>query len=565
LLLLFRLARRGLAGVAAALLMAVAVSATPPPRAQSVPTPVRPVANPCPRFTAGSAISEPPALHSVERRLSVSFSFQTRTDDHGRTLYCFMTPDGLQNPTLYVSPGDMLSIVVTNNTARGLNPMTLDPPNCGATTMDSSSVNLHYHGTNVSPACGGDEVVRTLINSGQTFRYEFTIPPDQPPGMYWYHPHVHGMADPMVMGGATGGLIVDGIEHLQPAVANLPQRIFLIRDQTAAASPREGPDNCGGVYPFGGVPFRDISVNYVPDDSILGRQQTVSYARGHLTAPPGEVEFWRVGNISADTILDLQLIYEGVPQTLRLVAIDGVAVNSQDGSVPASLVPVRRFRLPPASRVEFIVTTPPAANVSAQLVTNNINTGREGNCDPRRPIFDIATTAGANRAQRRTAPLRGEGGRRFAGLASARVTAQRTVFFDEDEHTFFMTVAGQRNRAFDPNMPPAIVTTIGSVEQWTVQNRTRETHVFHIHQIHFLVRSQDNFGRLPPAPGIVGQYLDTIEIPAWDGVGPYPSASLLLDFRGSIAGRFVFHCHILRHEDRGMMNIIEVVAPNPRA
>ena len=121
-----------------------------------------------------------------------------------------------------------------------------------------------------------------------------------------------------------------------------------------------------------------------------------------------------------------------------------------------------------------------------------------------------------------------------------------------------MTVAGQKNRAFDPNMPPAIVTRVGAVEQWIVQNRTHESHEFHIHQIHFLVHSQDNFGKRPSAPGIVGQYLDTIDIPAWSGRGPYPSVSLLMDFRGDIAGRFVFHCHILNHEDRGMMNIIEV-------
>jgi FtsP/CotA-like multicopper oxidase with cupredoxin domain len=541
---------------------------TPPSPAQSTPTPVPAVPNPCPRFAAWSAISEPPALHSANGGLSVSFSFQTRTDAQGRTLYCFMTRDGLQNPTLHVVPGDTLSITVTNNTPQGLNPMTINPPNCGASTMYTSSVNIHYHGTNVTPTCGADEVLKTIINSGETFRYDFTIPPDEPPGMYWYHPHVHGMADPMAMGGATGALIVNGMEHLQPAVADLPQRTFLIRDQVAAASPHEGPDNCGGVYPFIGVPFRDISVNYVPNDSyfqgnqlVENRDRIVSYARGYITAEPRQREFWRVANIAADTILDLQLIYDGVPQTLHLVAIDGVPVNSQDGTVPGRLVPVRHFRLPPASRIEFIVTTPSADAISAQLVTNNINTGHEGNCDPRRPVFAIATAAEADVALHREPPPPSGSGRRFAGLASAPVTARRTVIFAENEEAFFMTVEGQPNRAFDPNMPPAIVTTVGSVEQWTVQNRTRETHVFHIHQIHFLVQSQDNFGSLPLAPGIVGQYLDTIEVPAWDGVGPYPSASLLLDFRGSIAGRFVFHCHILRHEDKGMMNVIQV---NPR-
>jgi len=121
-----------------------------------------------------------------------------------------------------------------------------------------------------------------------------------------------------------------------------------------------------------------------------------------------------------------------------------------------------------------------------------------------------------------------------------------------------MTVDGQSNRAFEPGMPPAVVTQVGAVEEWTVQNRTHESHEFHIHQIHFLVESQDNFGKFQPAPGITGQYLDTIDLPAWDGKSAYPSVRLRMDFRGDIAGNFVFHCHILSHEDKGMMNIIQV-------
>jgi FtsP/CotA-like multicopper oxidase with cupredoxin domain len=118
-----------------------------------------------------------------------------------------------------------------------------------------------------------------------------------------------------------------------------------------------------------------------------------------------------------------------------------------------------------------------------------------------------------------------------------------------------MTVAGQPNKVFNPNQAPGIVTTQGAVEQWVVQNRTGENHEFHIHQIHFLVQSQ-NFS--PQAPGVNGQFLDMIDVPAWSGTGPYPSVTLLMDFRGAVVGDFVFHCHILQHEDAGMMNIVRV-------
>ncbi len=466
-----------------------------------------------------------------------------------------MTPDGLQNPTLRVAPGDKVTITVANNTT-GVGQMGMDPPHCGAPTMSSAAVNIHYHGTNLPPTCGADDVLKTLINPGETFRYSFTVPVDEPPGLYWYHPHVHGTANHLALGGATGALIVRGVEQLQPAVAGLPSRIFLIRGQRLTAAHSEGPGNCGTVNPSGAIPDHDLSVNFVPNDlSVVNGH--VSYARGSVQVPPRKREFWRVGNLSADTIIDLQLLYDEMAQPLEIVAIDGVPVNSQDGAGAGRPLTLRRFRLPPASRVEFIVTTP-AAGVSAELMTNAVDTGPDGDCMPARTLFAIAASRRAPPPLNREGALRGNG-KRFAGLAAASVTARRTVFFDEGQHVFFMTVDGQPNRVFAPDMPPGVVTRVGSVEEWTVQNRTQESHEFHIHQIHFLVESQDNFGKYTPAPGITGQYLDTIDLPAWDGKGPYPSVRLRMDFRGNIAGRFVFHCHILSHEDKGMMNVIQVL------
>src|SRR5580698_11356483 len=73
-------------------------------------TPVAPVANPCARFAAGDTIHNPPALYSQNGVLSVRFSYQQTTDAAGRTLFCFMTPDGLEEPTLHLNPGDTLKI-----------------------------------------------------------------------------------------------------------------------------------------------------------------------------------------------------------------------------------------------------------------------------------------------------------------------------------------------------------------------------------------------------------------------------------------------------------------------
>jgi hypothetical protein len=133
-------------------------------------TPVPPVPNSCSRFSAGSVVHNPPALFSQNGYLSVRFSYQTRTDDEGRTLFSFMTPDGLENPTLYVHPGDHLIVTITNNTPATPIEMPAPPPTCGGSVMTHSSVNIHFHGTNTSPVCGQDEVIHTVINSGETFQ-----------------------------------------------------------------------------------------------------------------------------------------------------------------------------------------------------------------------------------------------------------------------------------------------------------------------------------------------------------------------------------------------------------
>ncbi len=549
-------------------------------QASPKPTPVAPVPNPCPRFAAGSVVGQPPALFSEDGVLSVRLSYQQTTDSVGRLLHCFMTPDGLEQPTLHVKPGDTLKITVTNNTPPQPLGEPYNPPNCGDSTVEftpplsgtasvGSSVNIHYHGTNVTPQCGGDNVTKTLINSGRTFQYNFKFPTDEPPGLYWYHPHVHGLAERDLLGGSTGALIVDGIQNVQPAVEGLRQRVLVIRDLPQLQGLAEDAGNCGN-----GVPFQDISINYVPIDSHQPKANgPVTFTPAVLRMRTGEVQFWRVVNSTADTILELQVLFDGVPQTLQIVGIDSVPVNSQDGTQPGHLIPLKRFRLPVAGRVEFLVKAPDPSVKVAQLVTNNINTGSQGDCDPTRPVFNIALTSDDD--ERATDSNVGKftalstSQQRFGGLASAPVSITRTFEFSEVQPTqFFITVAGQPRVLFDNNNPPAVITTQGSVEKWIIKNLAQENHEFHMHQIHFKVLSQDNFeiNGTPQAPGINGQYLDMIEVPFWDNAKnpdprSAPQVQLLMDFRGMDIGDFVYHCHILSHEDLGMMAIIRV---NPK-
>lgn len=531
---------------------------------------VAPVKNPCPRYTAGSAIQTPTLLTSSKGVLNVSFSYQSVQDSHGRFLFCFMTPNGVENPTLQVNPGDLLTITVTNNNSnpQGGMQMSLNPPNCGGptdATMYPTSLNIHYHGTNTSPTCGSDEVIKTIINTGETFQYNVQFPTNEPPGLYWYHPHVHGNAEQALLGGSSGAIIVTGIENVQPAVSGLPQQILVIRDQAQV----QGIGESTGPCTSNNIPFQDITVNNVPVDSNVDQNNNVTFTPAVLyyEREDNGQQFWRVTNSSADTILDLQLNYDGVAQNLQIVGIDGVPVNSQDGTGIGQMINVTDFRLPPASRVEFIVNLPSKSVNLAQLITNHIDTGANGDCDPTRPIFTLLKGDDASRTSVPKFSHYDTSGQRFRGLGNAPIAAYRTVYFDENLTTtpnqFYMVVQGQQEQVFNANAAPAIVAQQGTVEQWTVENHAQENHEFHFHQVHFQVQSENNFtlnGHSAPPP-VLNQYLDMIEVPGWDG-NPnhaYPNVVLLIDYRGSDTGNFVFHCHILNHEDLGMMNIIQVV------
>ena len=508
---------------------------------------------PCPRYHAGSTIVEPKNLYSAGGKLQVNFTYQTRVDQYGNTLYCFTTDDGVESPTLHLHPGDQLIIHLKNELPRSSSAtmpgMMVTGPHsgdCSSKMMDDTSVNIHYHGTNVPPTCHQDEVLTTLVNAGDSYDYDVHFPTDEPPGLYWYHPHIHGISEPAVLGGASGAIVVDGIENVNPEVAGLPARTLIIRDNLVPGNPTPG----------GAIPSWDISLNYIPIPYP-------GFTPVAVPMKPNQKEFWRVLNASADTIIDLQLQYDHVAQPLTVVALDGVPTGSQDGLRRGESAVTTHILLPPASRAEFIICGPSLKVKSAVLYTQNIDTGPDGDNDPTRPILALKASNTAAEPLLRignTSSL--PPSERFFGLANMMPTAHRKLYFSEvlsdpsnpnSPTNFFITVDGQTPVLFDPSNPPAIVTTQGAVEDWTIENHALENHEFHIHQIHFLLLEEN--GKSVDT----GQYLDTVQVPYWSGTGPYPSVKLRLDFRGPVVGDFVYHCHILGHEDSGMMAIIRVL------
>jgi FtsP/CotA-like multicopper oxidase with cupredoxin domain len=538
-------------------------------------------ASACPRPAPGSVVEEPEDLRSQNGVLEVRLTAHDVADANGAVRYCYTDSGGHESPNLRVHPGDLVVLHLTNALTdlgpdHGSDPHMHAHPHsagnsCSSGVMSPVSTNLHFHGLTIPPVCHQDDVMKTSVQPGDPpFEYRFRIPEDEPPGLYWYHPHIHGFSKQQLLGGASGALIVEGIERAKKATAGLPERVFIIRDldlvnpnappaQSEPKVPKFMIDRDGDAANNGtgfGKPAKDLSINYIP-------VPYPDYPPATIEMRPGERQLWRVLNASAITYLNLSVLFNRVPQTLGLVAMDGVPMNLNDAEKD-SVDPQTHIGLPPGARVEFVVTGPPEGQTGL-LVTRTVDTGPGGENDPNRMLAKIATSPDApqsrSRLQSSPEPLAPAS---EAWLGSVLPVRVRHLYFSEklvdpNDPTsaveFYLTVDGQEPRMFDMSADvPNIIAQQGTVEDWIIENRSRELHAFHIHQLHFLLL--DYSGRQ-----LNEDFLrDTVNVPYYDGHSlAYPSVRLRMDFRDpNTVGTFVYHCHLLEHEDKGMMGSIRV-------
>jgi FtsP/CotA-like multicopper oxidase with cupredoxin domain len=505
-----------------------------------------------PRPLPGSLVVNPLDLLSQNGVLNVNLTLQNQQGTDGFMHYCYVylyQGQQVEAPTLRLNPGDQLVLNLTDNIQAPFDRFpkkmqmhmqfpgksgTKPADDCNGGMLLGGSTNMHFHGLNVPPTCHQDDVIYTLIQSGDPpFQYNIQIPSNDNPGMYWYHPHAHGNTTTQVDGGASGAIFIEGtIQGTQ----GLPERVFVIRQQfTNSNSWIPGPNQ--------------LTINFQP---AVFPDEPSPYINVQYNQP----EFWRVVNASTQAFLTLQLQFTTTPQQLEVVALDGVPLP----------VPIyeTEIDLPPAGRAEFIVPGLPSGQEGAFL-TNGYDTGPVGNPNPPQRLLKIFGSDNPKVKPHPAPPASKPPAdrERFAGLATQQPTAARLLYFSEQTvgsngpTQYFITVNGQKPRVFHMDDPPAIITNVGAVEDWTIENRAGEAHDFHIHQLHFLVMAINGV----PVPN--PELQDSFTIPTWTGSGPYPSITVRMDFRDpNIAGTFVYHCHILDHEDGGMMAKIQVNPAN---
>ncbi|HEY1883190.1 MAG TPA: multicopper oxidase family protein [Candidatus Cybelea sp.] len=445
-------------------------------------------------------------------------------------------------PTIRLRPGDEIRVKLTNHLPSGT-----DAPNL---------INLHFHGLEVSPYPPSDDAMR-LAAPGESLDYDVHVSREQPPGLYWYHSHAHGQTYWQITSGMSGAIVVEGLQQHLPALAAMRERIIMLRNvQTPpdydgipiAARPEPNRSKIIAARKRAGrftLVDSDDSVGQ-PCASTPGLGVTMNGApRRTIGIDPGEWQLFRVVNASAGRYFDLQVDGE----QLTLVALDGFPLDAFAGSPPVQFL--SHIVVAPAGRAEFLVRglSHPTVMRSRCYVS-----GEAGDRDPEVVLADLRTDGGAPPGAmsspdlRRARPLpRSPRAARLPAIA-----ATRHIIFTEDVDGFYIN-----GRKFHMGDPPSVVAHAGTVERWVLINKTDEVHDFHIHQVHFAVESIDGRATRPL------HWVDTVTVPPMrytHTAGTPGAAIVLMDFRNpAIRGTFVYHCHILDHEDGGMMASIRVI------
>jgi FtsP/CotA-like multicopper oxidase with cupredoxin domain len=440
----------------------------------------------------------------------------------------------IPGPTLRLRGGDRLRLTQIN----GL-PKNTPPPDGIDTPHDFNTFNLHTHGLHVSPSGNADNVFRefTPRATGQSpeprYLSEIEIPCDHPAGTFWYHPHHHGSTAMQVAGGMAGVIIIEGDIDKVPEIAAAKDVVVCINELRTLAN--------------GTVP------DFVADDSLTNPQLVTAtfpvngQVNPVITMRPGELQRWRLVAATALTRLELHLdTDQNIPvgAEMHQIAMDGITFPT------------------PLPKTEVILGMGNRADVLVRFaVPGEYQLRRDAESEPLMTIV----VQGEPMEPPMPLPRRLPPGKPYIGASDVTDPAfQREINFTVNGNVFSPPFPNAY-RVLGTNPTPPLVPVdppdpgdpkygrfdpdfvnqalrLGDVERWVLG--PTEFHPFHLHTNHFLVTH------------VNGQPLNP---PIWqDTISAGGTVTFLVKYQ-DFTGKAVLHCHNLKHEDLGMMQVINYV------
>ena len=482
--------------------------------------------------TIRDSFPEPPQRHSKNGKLETRLrATNSRVTLAGRRYITQNYEGRVPGPTLVLCPGDKLKVKLEN----GLT----DPSLAKQPTFDmhgdpfeeaikpitsppAQPTNLHTHGFHVSPRVPHDNVF-VNVDPGKNMNYEYDIPKDHPPGLYWYHPHRHGYVEGQVFRGMLGQIQIEGGLDEEPELRDIPVRNLVMH------------------YTQLGNDGRVVKVeDSTDDDSKL-------FINGALVPKipirPGQVQRWRIVGAQDNPMVKLRL--KGA--SFYLLANDGNTVDR--------VTKVKSLFVGAGQRREVLVQGGPTGSYELRSMPfrqyQGSPAGGNGHDLP------VATVVSNGKRVNDRLPV----GARLDGEQDLRdepIDKRIRMVYSEDPQPSGQTAFLLNGKVFDHHRVDQRM-RLGKVTEWTLVNTAPEWHSFHIHINDFQITkvtgkrpSGVDDGKVKDIGGADSDPEDTVQMP------PLKTVKILTrptDF----TGKFVFHCHLLNHEDHGMMGTVEVV------
>jgi bilirubin oxidase len=389
---------------------------------------------------------------------------------------------------------------------------------------------IHWHGMPVPAAQDGNPM--SPVTSGSGHIYEFLLPADSA-GSYWYHPHPHRLSAEQVYRGLAGAFIVN--PKSDPLPRDIHHIMAFITDLRLSAT--------------GAIPADDMV------DLMNGREGGHLLVNGQqnpvLTVAPGSTCRFRLYN--ATNARYLRLAFEDHEMTL---------IGTDGGYVETPVLGLREVLLSPAERADVIVTFRRRSGSTVALQTLPYERGWMGGGKPPSQTLSLLTVrlvgipvgAAALPTKLRNIEELGPPGaikRLEFGERMTMGDGMSTSGGGMDPTKMGRGMAMQfliNGKAFEMGRVD-LTTKAGQVELWEVVNPTDMDHPFHLHGTQFQVTERERHGSKTKAPYLA--WKDTVNIAT--------AETVRFKVRQDMKGLRMYHCHILEHEDQGMMGVLDVI------